>query len=153
MDTCQAGRTTRFGSIALSAGWRRRLLPPLDAAHADSPFTPRDPRDGLRRATDVIRPLGLEVVTIRGSVAVGGVEVDHVWLAVTDGSGDPWVLDPSFPLHDGAFTALLPGYVAGDVSLAELHEVAARATLADRVVGTFPPSARYRGRPVWGARR
>lgn len=143
---------TRFGSTALDPRWRRRILPPLDALHAAAPFTPRDPRDGLRRAGLVVEQVGLEVVTIRGTVAIAGVEVDHVWLAVTDGEGAPWVLDPSFPLHDRAFTALLPGYVAGDVSLDDLHLAAARSALSQRVVGTFPDGTGYRGQPVWGSR-
>lgn len=142
---------TRFGSRDPLPRWRDALVPLLEDAHGDRPFSPKDPREGLHRATELVRTVGLEVVTIRGSVAVGGVEVDHVWLAVADEAGEPWVLDPAFPLHSQSFIDLLAGYVAGTVTSADLARAAEGLGLADRVIGRFPRGTGYRGEPVWGS--
>lgn len=138
-----------FTSAELPVRWREALLPALEAAHRREPFSPRDPREGLRRATTLAQAVGLEAIMIRGGLATRGVEVDHVWLAVGTADAGPWVLDPSFPLHHRAFLDLLGGYVAGDLTIEQLVRAADVAAFADRVVGAFPPEATYRGEPVW----
>lgn len=143
----------RFGSAELPARWRDLLLPQLAGAHARDPFTPRDPRGTLRRVVPVVEAAGLSAMTFRGGLAVRGAEVDHVWLAVASEHEGPWVVDLSFPLHLPAFTVLLGGYVAGEVTVDDLVAAAAQAAITDRVLGTFPDGAAYRGEPVWSLAR
>lgn len=142
-----------FASVQLPQRWRDTLLPALESAHQRDPFSPRDPREGLRRATALAQAVGLEAIMIRGGLATRGVEVDHVWLAVGTADAGPWVLDLSFPLHHRSFLELLGGYVAGDLDLDQLVRVADHATFADRVLGAFPNEAAYRGEPVWSLAR
>lgn len=149
MSSWPVSGTRRFGSTALPPELEVSLVPLLEDAHADDPFVPHQPREGITRAAELVRSLGLEVVTIRGSLLVGGVEVDHVWLAVTDHSGEPWVLDTAFPLHRESFLAVLPGWVAGDASTDDLVAAADGAALLDRVLASFPTGTGYIGGPVW----
>lgn len=142
-----------FDSTDLVPELRDALVPLLRDAHDTEPFTPRDPRAGTRRALSLVESVGLSAITIRGAVDVAGVEVDHIWLAVADDAGDPWVLDPAFPLHQRSFVSMLGGYVAGVLSADDLAAAAAGAGLDDRVVGRFPRGTTYRGEPVWGLAR
>lgn len=141
----------RFVSTDLLPRWRDVLIPALTRAHAEDPFTPKEPRRGLRRANRVLTSLGLTAVTIRGVVDTAGVEVGHIWLAVAGDGGEPWVLDPSFPLHTASFTGLLHGYVAGDLTIRDLELAAAGLDMDTRVVGRLPRGTGYRGEPVWTA--
>lgn len=137
-----------FGSLTLNQSLRDQLLTGLEDVHAVRPLLPDDPRDTVLRVTPLLQDMGLQTTRIRGVVCLGGVEVDHVWLAVGTSS---WVLDASFPLHSGAFVSLLPGYVAGTTSRQELSCAAAQTSVRDRVVANLPSRVQYRGSPYWGA--
>jgi glutathione S-transferase len=139
---------TTFTSVPVQPAVRDPLLDHLAAAHAERPLLPGDPRAVAARVEPVLQALGLTAVRIRGTVSWRGVEVDHVWLAV--GPDPAWVLDAAFPLHVPAFAHALAGYVAGTVTAADLADLAAAARIEDRVVGTVPDPAVYRGRPYWG---
>lgn len=116
-------------------------------AHEQEPFSPVRPRVTARRVGALAAGIGLDARLYRGGVELGGVEVDHVWLAVDD-----TVVDLAFPLFAPAFRSLLPGFVAGEVEPEDLESVAARAGIEHRVLGVLPPCTRYVGRPVWAQR-
>jgi hypothetical protein len=142
-----------FTSTPVDDRVRSVLVQRLAQDHADQPFAPDDPRAVVGRAARHLDALGLSGTPIRGTVSIRGVEVDHVWLAI---GGDPahgWVLDVSLPLLDAAFVAVLTRWVAGLTCDDELIGVAAPLGIDSRVLGIIPPSATYRGRPYWGARR
>lgn len=139
----------------LPARHARRITMRLGALHAQSCFDAADPRANARRVGAALTRMGIEVVAFRGWVELAGAEVDHVWLALVDGpawDGPARVLDVSFPLHDPGFADALRGWVAGGISGAELAATAARRPLADRVIGEWPPPARYVGAPIWASR-
>jgi hypothetical protein len=141
---------TTFRSTPLDQQLRGPLLALLAAAHARKPLRPDDPRDAAARVIDGLRAMGLPAIRIRGTVSWRGVDVDHVWLAV-GGDPAPWVLDAAFPLHAPTFAAALAGWVAGTISSADLAAAAVPTRIEDRVIGTVPEPAVYRGRPVLGS--
>ena len=125
-----------------------RLLAALAHEHARAPFTPRAVRAGARRVVSVAERLGLDAILVRGSVDVGGAELDHVWAVVGER-----VIDVPLPLRSGSFVDVLRGYIAGDVEPHDL-ELAADAYAIDwRIVGEFPNGVRYYGAPFWSDRQ
>lgn len=120
----------------------------LDEAHRDVPFSAVDPRTAARRAVAIAELLGLEATLYRGALDLQGSEVDHVWVDL-----DGCVIDVAFPLFVPSFIAVLRRFVAGDAEASDLDAVAEHAGLDDRVLGRFPSPLRYRGEPVWSARR
>ena len=123
---------------------RRRLV----QAHGSQPFSADDPREAARRAATIAEELGLSVTVYRGALDLAGSEVDHVWV---DLNGH--VIDVAFPLFVPTFVDGLRRYVVGDIEAAELAAIAASAGVDQRVLGEFPAPLRYRGEPVWSARR
>ena len=120
----------------------------LDEAHREAPFEAVDPREAARRAVKIAESLGLEATVCRGALDLQGSEVDHVWVDV-----DGCVIDVAFPLFVPRFVDVLRRFVVGDAETADLAEAAAPAGLEQRVLGEFPSPLRYRGEPVWTARR
>ena len=120
----------------------------LDEAHRSSPFSAVDPRDAARRTADIAEALGLEATMCRGALDLAGSEIDHVWVDV-----DGCVIDVAFPLFVPSFIAVLRRFVAGDADGSDLDAAAGSTGLEQRVLGEFPPPLRYRGEPVWSARR
>lgn len=143
-----------YTSRPLDPSLRRPLVKVLAKVHADHPLLPSDPRGAAARVADILVRLGLNAVVIRGRLGLAAVEIDHVWLAVSDDRHDaaptPWVLDAVFPLHEPAFLGSLPGYVAGTTSREELSALAAAARIEDRVLGELPPHTVYWATPGWG---
>ncbi len=140
-----------------TVAFESRRLPPrvadplrarLRTAHRTAPFSAADPREAVRRAATVAAELGLTGTVYRGGLDLRGSEVDHVWLDV-----DGHVVDVAFPLFVAEFVAVLRDFVAGHVAAGDLAAVAALAGVEARVLGEFPPPLRYRGCPVWSARR
>ncbi len=123
---------------------RRRL----SQAHVSAPFSAVDPRDAARRTALIAEELGLEATVYRGALDLQGSEVDHIWVEFGG-----CVLDVAFPLFIPDFVEALRRFVVGDAEAAELDAVAAAAGLDQRVLGEFPQPLRYRGEPVWSARR
>lgn len=119
----------------------------LAVAHAAEPFSPLEPRQAVRRVSEMLERVGEDPVVYRGALGLVGVEVDHLWLAVRG-----HVIDVAFPLLREEFLTVLPGYVAGDVPAEALLAAADDAGLEARVLGSFPREVRYLGRPVWVAR-
>lgn len=124
---------------------RLRIL--LHRAHTREPFSPVRPRAAARRVGALAAEVGLAARLYRGGVELTGTEVDHVWLAVDD-----VVIDLAFPLFAPAFRDVLPRFVAGEVEIEVLDEVAASSGIDDRVLGLLPPRVRYVGSPVWAER-
>lgn len=128
------------------------VSPPLRSrlaqAHGTQPFSADDPRDAARRAVGIAEDLGLEVTVYRGALDLAGAEVDHVWVNL-----EGHVIDVAFPLFVPAFVEGLRRYVVGDLEVSELAVLAASAGVDQRVLGEFPSPLRYRGEPVWSARR
>ncbi|MPZ73040.1 MAG: hypothetical protein GEU74_07380 [Nitriliruptorales bacterium] len=129
---------------AASSALRERL----SQAHRDDPFSALDPRHAARRTTGIAEDLGLEVMLYRGALDLLGSEIDHVWV---DFQGR--VIDVAFPLFLPSFVQVLRDYVVGDADAADLDVAASGAGLDERVLGEFPRPLRYRGEPVWSARR
>lgn len=129
-----------------------RLRRRLEAEHRRQPFVASDARGATDRARRVLADLPVTAVTFRGGVQLRGAEVDHVWLAVSVGDDEPWVLDVAFPLFAADFVSLLPRYVAGDIPRDELDLASREASLDQRVLGSLPPLVRYCGEPVWWVR-
>jgi hypothetical protein len=129
---------------AISPPLRRRLL----RAHGSRPFSAVDPRTAARRTAAIAEDLGLEVTLYRGALDLRGSEVDHVWVDLNG-----CVIDVAFPLFMPAFVDALRRFVAGDAEAADLDAAASAAGLDQRVLGEFPAPLRYRGEPVWSARR
>jgi hypothetical protein len=130
-----------------------RLL--LAGAHSTTPFSSADVRATVNRVRLLLADLPVRATVYRGGLDLAGVEVDHVWLAL---SGEPpWpgpgvVLDAAFPLLDDDFVGVLRCFVAGDADPEALDAAAARTDVTARVVGVFPARMRYLGRPVWSSR-
>ena len=128
------------------------VVPPLrkrlSQAHGSSPFSALDPRDAARRTASIAEAMGLDVTVYRGALDLQGSEVDHVWVEFGG-----CVLDVAFPLFIPDFVEALRRFVAGDAQAADLDEAAAAAGLDQRVLGEFPQPLRYRGEPIWSARR
>lgn len=115
-----------------------------------------DARDAAQRAAAALSELPVEVEPYRGGLGLQGVEVDHVWLAVTSHAVDGaqrWVIDVAFPLYEPGFVTVLRRYVAGDAEADELDEAGWGAGLGQRVVGRFPEGMGYCGAPLWWRRR
>lgn len=139
--------TTRFHSRPLPAELDEALRLRLAAAHQAEPLSAVDARETVRRVASLAADLGLPVTVYRGGLNLRGSEVDHIWLDL-----DGYVIDAAFPLFVDGFVEVLRRYVAGD---AEPHHVAAAAVDAgveDRVLGRFPATTGYFGRPIWGQR-
>lgn len=136
--------TTRFHSGPLPDDLARLLRRRLDAAHRAEPFSAVDARATVRRVTAIAAELQLHPTVYRGGLDLGGSEVDHVWL---DLHGR--VVDAAFPLFVDEFVAVLRRFVAGDALAEELAAAAEGASVEQRVLGCFPPSAGYLGQPVW----
>jgi hypothetical protein len=157
--------STTFRSHPLPSPLADAVRARLEAAHADHPFSPLHPRQGVRRVAEILADFGVDSMVYRGGLDLRGVEVDHVWLAAAppqrdDRAGghspsDPdetYVLDVAFPLFDRAFVDVLRRFVAGDGGAHELAAAAERARVADRVLGLVPAPMRYVGAPVWSSR-
>lgn len=141
-------RTRRYRPGAIPAPRGPRLLAALAHEHARASFSPRDVREGAHRVTQVAARLQLHATLVRGTVDVGGAELDHVWAVVDDR-----VVDVPLPLRSLAFVDALRRYIAGDLEPDELERVAHPYALDRRIVGEFPDLVRYYGRPFWSARR
>ena len=120
----------------------------LAEAHRTAPFSAVDPRAAARRAVEIAGTLGLEARVCRGSLDLHGSEVDHVWVDLHG-----CVIDVAFPLFVPSFIAVLRRFVTGEAETADLDAVAGQTGLSERVLGEFPSPLRYRGEPVWSARR
>lgn len=137
---------TRLEPSPLPRAVAEPLVAALGAAHEVDPFSPRDVRRAARRVVRVAERLELAPVVFRGAVAIGWAELDHVFVVV-----DGHVLDVALPLGADGFRAAARGWVAGDLTLAELAAAADRHALEERVLGAFPEEVAYRGAPVWSA--
>lgn len=137
-----------FRSRPLPGSVSESLRERLQAAHGVEPFRAVDPRHAAKRAIGILDGLGFEATVYRGSLDLEGSEVDHVWVNL-----DGRVIDVAFPLLVPRFVEVLRDFVVGDAQAADLDDVAARASLDERVLGEFPSRLRYRGEPVWTARR
>lgn len=135
-----------FGPAPLAAGTRSTIVDALSVAHAASPFLPTEARSVAHRVAGVAAAAGIEAQVLRGTLDVGGAELDHLFVVV-----DGCVVDAAMPVNDEGFLAVVRAWVAGDEPAAALAAAAAPLDLAARVVGTFPRSLRYRGAPLWGA--
>lgn len=124
---------------------RERLVSRLVRLHQEEPFGPRDVRATARRVADAAVRLGLEPMLVRGRVDVGGAELDHVFVVLEER-----VVDLALPVRAPAFTHAVRAWVAGDLDVVELDELAAEHGLDDRVVGDYPRPVCYRGAPLWG---
>lgn len=130
----------------------------LDPAHRRRPFSTADPRDTVKRVTDLLTDLPVTLTVCRGGLDLRGVEVDHVWIALgrTDEAMAPEgltaaaVLDAAFPLFEARFVDALRRFVVGEADHEELESIAAAAGVEARVLGEFPAPIRYVGEPVWG---
>lgn len=140
--------TRRFRSHPLPHGLDMQLRRRLAAAHRAEPLSAVDPRATIRRVRVLADDLGLRATVYRGGLDLRGSEVDHVWLDV-----DGRVVDAAFPLFVEGFVEVLRRFVAGDADADELAAAAVDATVEQRVLGLFPATAHYLGRPVWGQRR
>lgn len=138
---------TRFRSQPLPGGMDHRLRRRLAREHRAEPLSAVDPRATVRRVSVVAEELGLRATVYRGGVDLRGSEVDHVWLDI-----EGRVVDAAFPLFAADFVEVLRRFVAGDAPPEELAEAAAGATVEERVLGLFPPTAGYLGQPVWTQR-
>jgi hypothetical protein len=145
--TRRAPALHRFVAASFDPPTGARLRARLAMAHAEEPFSPADVRGAARRVAEVAAALGLDVVTIRGGLDLGGAELDHVWSAV-----DGRVVDPTVAVCSGRFVEALRAYVAGDLGAEELDFLAHGYGLEDRVIGAFPDAVRYVGAPVWASR-
>lgn len=141
-------RTTRFRSRPLPRALDTKLRRRLTAAHRDDPLSAVDARATVRRVAAVTADLGLSTTVYRGGLDLRGWEVDHVWLDVHGR-----VVDAAFPLFVEEFVDVLRRFVAGDAAAEELAAAAVGATVDQRVLGLFPPTAGYLGQPVWRQRR
>jgi hypothetical protein len=137
-----------FSSRPLPGAVSPPLRKRLSQAHGSTPFSALDPRDAARRTATIAEALGLEATVYRGALDLHGSEVDHVWVEL-----DGCVVDVAFPLFIPDFVTALRRFVAGDAEAADLDVVASAAGLDHRVLGEFPKPLRYRGEPVWSARR
>lgn len=127
--------------LSRTTGPRLRAL--LAAEHRRVPFSPSDPRDAARRVLRVAEDLGLDGHIARGGLDLGGAELEHLWAVV-----ERRVVDVVLPVRATRFVTMLRGYVAGDVSTADLTRAAAEYELEWRVVGDVPSGCRYLGEPV-----
>jgi hypothetical protein len=145
--------TTVFSPRPLPGALADEIAHRVRAAHDEQPFTPRRPRDVVRRVAALLHDLRLEPTVFRGGLDLRGAEIDHVWLGIGGTAGEgPRVLDVAFPLFRDEFVAVLRRFVAGDAGLDELDEAGRSAGIEDRVLGAFPAPMRYLGQPVWGDR-
>ncbi len=134
-----------FAPASLPAGIEATVVTALRAAHARDPFLPTDARTAAHRVVDVVTEVGLDARVLRGSLDLGGAELDHLFTVVDDR-----VVDVALPVNDDGFVAVLRAWVAGDVGSTDVLEAAAGLDLAARVVGRYPGRLRYRGAPLWG---
>lgn len=139
--------TTRFLSRPLPVDFDTALRGRLADLHRADPLSAIDARATVRRVAEIATTLGFTATVYRGGLDLPGSEVDHVWLDV-----DGRVVDAAFPLFVDAFVDVLRRFVAGDATADELAVAAASAGVEERVLGVFPSSAGYLGRPVWSQR-
>ncbi|MFP5310101.1 MAG: hypothetical protein ACLGIR_11055 [Actinomycetes bacterium] len=137
----------RFRPATFAPPVAARLRAGLALAHASEPFTPSDPRGAAGRVARLAEALGLDVVTVRGGLDVGGAELDHVWVAV-----EGRVVDPTVVAGSSRFVAALRAYVAGDLDADDLDFLAHGHPIERRVLGAFPDTLGYVGAPVWSSR-
>lgn len=116
----------------------------LEDEHARRPFTPTAVRDAARRVGKVVDDLGLDATTYRGGLDVGGAELDHVWAVI-----DQRVVDVAFPLFADDFLSTVRAYVLGEIDGDELDRAAGPYPVRCRILGDYPQTCRYTGRPVW----
>lgn len=140
-------RPQRFHSRRLPGSQERALLTALADEHADTPFSPVDPRSTVRRVTELGSRLGLATRVFRGGLDLQGTEADHVWVSV-----EGVVLDAAFPVLAEDFVEVLRRYVAGEAEAADLEAAAEGLDVDARVVGQFPDRLGYVGSPVWAER-
>lgn len=140
--------TIAFESKPLPPRMADVLQSRLREAHGDQPFNALDARAAAGRVASITEGLGLTSTVVRGCLDLEGSEVDHLWLDV-----EGRVVDVAFPLFVPSFVSLLRRWVSGEVEGEQLAAVAAAAGLDQRVLGEFPSPLRYRGEPVWSARR
>lgn len=139
--------TTRFRSQPLPLALGRELRTRIALLHREDPLSAVDARATVRRVAAVAEELGLSTTVYRGGLDLHGWEVDHVWLDV-----DGRVIDAAFPLFVDRFVDVLRWFVAGDASADDLAVAAADAGVDERVLGVFPSTTGYLGRPVWSQR-
>lgn len=128
----------------------------LARVHVARPLSSVDPRETIQRVRAALAGLPLEFDVYRGGLDLRGVEVDHLWLGVRPAADEPdgaFVLDAAFPLFDDRFVSMLRRFVAGDAGTDDLADAARQAGVDDRVLGLYPDPMRYRGQPLWTARR
>jgi hypothetical protein len=146
-------KATVFESRSLPSPLAKVVLERLERAHHKEPFSALDPRGTVHRVARIVSKLGVPGTVYRGGLDLGGAEIDHLWIAATlRPPGTPLVVDVAFPLFAERFLEVLRRFVAGDATPAELDEVAAGASVRQRVLGLFPEPVRYLGAPVWSAR-
>lgn len=135
-----------FAPAPLPAAIAAPVLDALRAAHEAEPFVPTDARGAARRVVAAVADVGLEAHVRRGSLDLGGAELDHVFVVVDDR-----VVDVALPVNDASFLTVVRAWVAGDEEADRLDALAERLDLRSRVLGLYPRSLRYRGAPLWGA--
>lgn len=135
-----------FAPAPLPAGAESTVLAELRAAHEREPFLPTDARGAAHRTAALVARVGLQARVLRGSLDLGGAELDHLFVVVGDR-----VVDAALPVNDDEFLTVVRGWVAGDEEPERLVAVAAALDVSTRVVGLFPAQLRYRGAPLWGA--
>lgn len=138
-------RSVTYEPAAFPTGVREELVTTLEQLHGQEPFGPLDVRATARRVVDAAAAIGLEPMMVRGRVDVGGAELDHVFVVVSDR-----VVDVALPVRSPSFTGAVRAWVAGDLDLQELVARASRHGLEDRVLGEYPDALCYRGAPLWG---
>jgi hypothetical protein len=139
-------RSMTIFSAPLPATVQSSLGPALDEEHRVAPFAPADVRAMARRVVAVAAALGLPATVLRGVVDLGGAELDHVFVVVSER-----VVDVAMPMRDASFVQLARAWVAGDIQRTELVAAAAGHGMQDRVLGEYPHVLRYRGAPMWGS--
>lgn len=139
-------RSVSYDPVPFPARVREELVAALAVLHESEPFGPQDVRAAARRVVDAAAAIGLEPMMVRGSVDIGGAELDHVFVVV-----DERVVDVALPVRAPGFTGAVRAWVAGDLDLQELAARASRHGLEERVVGEYPRPLQYRGAPLWGA--
>lgn len=138
-------RSVTFEPAPFPSRVRDQLVATLEVLHEEEPFGPLDVRATARRVVGAAADIGLEPMMVRGRVDVGGAELDHVFVVVSER-----VVDVALPVRSQSFTGAVRAWVAGDLDLQELVARASRHGLEDRVVGDYPQALCYRGAPLWG---
>lgn len=138
-------RSVTYAPAPFPTRMHDELVTALEELHDAEPFGPQDVRATARRVVDAAAAIGLEPMMVRGRVDVGGAELDHVFVVVTER-----VVDVALPVRAPGFAGAVRAWVAGDLDLQELVARASRHGLEDRVLGEYPDRLCYRGAPLWG---